>query len=520
MNSFSEGSLVNDAAREIAYQLVVAVNTTYTVAQEIYKVTPGSRIVYKYIKASYQNDPFRVLLDVFLIGFMIWYLVSRRYKRGDTEVVLTEKEVQDLIDEWEPESLVPELTPFQRMELDKTSVLAGQADLKCKGQDGKDRLNFASYNFLGIMNSPVIKEKAISALRTYGVGSCGPPGFYGTIDVHVELERKLADFIGSEDAIIYSQGFSCISSAIPAFSKRGDIIVADEAVSFAVQKGMQISRSQIKWFKHNDIEDLQNVLEEIKQDRIKKKLPLVRQFIVVEGIYSNYGDICPLPELLELKNKYKYRLIVEESNSIGVLGERGAGVCDHFNIPASDVDIIIASLSNAFASAGGFCCGSKPIVEHQRLSGLAYTFSASLPAMLAVAAIEAINIVEQQPSLVSKLSKNSQIMYDGLKKLCQSNLNLEVYGDQGAPFFHLQLSNTLGTREADEKLLQDIVDIAANQGVILTRAKYVLGQELRPPSPSIRVAVSAGFSKREVEKGLQVIKDAAKKVLSKYPSRF
>jgi serine palmitoyltransferase len=138
------------------------------------------------------------------------------------------------------------------------------------------------------MNHEQIKEKAILALRKYGVGSCGPPGFYGTIDVHLELESKIATFLGSEDAILYSQGFSCISSAIPAFSKRTDLIVADESVSFAVQKGMQVSRSTVKWFKHNDMADLERVLREVQQELKRKKAPLTRQFIVVEGVVLQF----------------------------------------------------------------------------------------------------------------------------------------------------------------------------------------------------------------------------------------
>lgn len=124
----------------------------------------------------------------------------------------------------------------------------------------------ASFNFLGLLNNEEIKESALSALRKYGVGSCGPPGFYGTLDVHIELEKSIADFLNVDASIIYSQGFSCISSAIPAFAKRGDYVVVDDACGLAIQKGVAISRSNVSYFKHNDMKDLENLLISICKD--------------------------------------------------------------------------------------------------------------------------------------------------------------------------------------------------------------------------------------------------------------
>lgn len=231
--------------------------------------------------------------------------------------------------------------------------------------DDKDYLNMATYDFLGLSIKEKIHEKAVEALRKYGVGACGPPGFYGTIDVHLELEKQLAKFLGQEEAIIYAQAFSTISGVIPAFSKRHDILVVDDGVCFAVQKGVQISRSVVKYFKHNDMQDLERVLKEIKYEDKKFRRPLSRRFIVIEGLYQNFGDIAPLPEILKLKEKFKYRLIVEESMSFGVLGRRGAGICDHFGVDPSKVEIISASMAHSLSSAGGFCAGSKEIVDHQ-----------------------------------------------------------------------------------------------------------------------------------------------------------
>lgn len=160
--------LVNEEATILETQISTAVKQAYSAATII------SDLFYRYCVSSYQNDPFRLFLEVLLIIFMIWYFVAKRYSPSSNEVILTEKEIQELIDEWEPEPLVNPLTDWEKEELERKPVLSGQVGLKTKTQDGKEKLNFASFNFLGIMNSENVKEKAIKALRTYGVGTCGP----------------------------------------------------------------------------------------------------------------------------------------------------------------------------------------------------------------------------------------------------------------------------------------------------------------------------------------------------------
>ena len=175
--------------------------------------------------------------------------------------------------------------------------------------------NLASYNFTGLQNNDRIRDRAVETLRKYGLGSCGPPGFYGTVgsstslppsrltnrhyaDVHMQLEADLASFLGTESAIIYSQSFSTISSVIPAFSKRGDIIVADRGVNFAIQKGIQISRSTVRWYDHNDLASLEDVLMSVDREAKKKGWPLTRRMIITEGIFENDGAMTDLPKLV------------------------------------------------------------------------------------------------------------------------------------------------------------------------------------------------------------------------------
>ncbi|TPX51389.1 hypothetical protein SeMB42_g00487 [Synchytrium endobioticum] len=494
-------------------EVLLAVNNTLSYAHRLYSAIPGSSILYKYVKESHQNDPLRTVLELVLLIFLVWYALSQRYKPGQKEIKLTEKEIQELIDEWQPEPLVPDLTDAQRMELDKLVTISGPSGprVRIEGPNTKTLMNLASFNFLGYMNHEKLKEKATAALRKYGVGTCGPPGFYGTLDVHMDLEQELAKFMNAEAAIIYSQGFSAIASIIPAFSKRGDTLVVDDGISFAIQKGVEISRSHVKFFKHNDMEDLARVLEEIKRDELKKRKPLARKFIVVEGLYANYGDIAPLPRLIELKTKYKYRLIIEESMSFGVLGKRGAGITDHFDVPAKDVDIIAASLANALSAAGGFCCGSAEIVEHQRLSGQAYTYSASLPAMLSVTALESLHLLKENPYVLSHMRENARVIRATLAGV----QGMVIGGAEDAPFVHLRVRDHLANRIDEEKLLQDIVDEAAKVGYLLTRAKFVASQEHNLPPPSIRISVSAAHSRVDTETAAKRLRDVIKTVLKK-----
>ncbi|KAL1924534.1 uncharacterized protein VTP21DRAFT_4188 [Calcarisporiella thermophila] len=494
----------------------IASITTY-----IYTI-PGSAIVFRYIKDRYRDDPFRVVLELFLVFFALRYLLAKKYRIGDNSIKLTEREVDELVEEWQPEPLVPQLTEQQKWELTKVPIISGGHGHKVKLVNGKTQLlNLASYNFLGLVANEEIKEKAIKILRSYGVGACGPPGFYGTLDVHMQLEKDLAQFLGTTEAIIYAQGFATISSTIAAFSKRGDIIVVDEGVNFGIQKGCQISRSIVRWYKHNDMEDLERVLEEIRVDQLRKKKPLTRRFIVTEGLFANYGDITPLPKLIELKKKYRYRLILDESFSIGVLGKRGAGLTDHFDVSPSEVDMIVGSMCNAFGSSGGFCAGNTEIVDHQRLSGNAYVFSAALPAMLAVSTSEALSILSKTPSLMTELQAHTRAFYKTLTSGSLERL-VTLSSDPSSPMIHMRIRETLlhryGERigrEEEERILQDIVDEASQNGVLLTRAKYVVDQERDAPRPSIRICVCAALTRKENDRAAGVVKSAVQKVLSK-----
>ncbi|XP_007898228.1 serine palmitoyltransferase 1 [Callorhinchus milii] len=464
-------------------------------------------VLVEMVQAVYEAPAYHLILEGILILWIIRLLFSKTYKLQERSD-LTEKEKEELIEEWQPEPLVPPVS--KEHPALNYNVVTGPPTHKIV-VNGNECINFASFNFLGLLDNEKVKNVALASLKKYGVGTCGPRGFYGTFDVHLELEDRIAKFMRTEEAIIYSYGFATIASAIPAYSKRGDLVFVDEAACFAIQKGLQASRSNIKYFKHNDMDDLERLLkeQEFEDQKNPRKARVTRRFLFVEGLYMNTGSICPLPELVKLKYKYKVRIFLEESLSFGVLGEHGRGVTEHFGVNIDDIDLISANMENALASIGGFCCGRSFVIDHQRLSGQGYCFSASLPPMLASAAIEALNIMEDDPDIFRKLSQKCQQIHLALHGIS----GLKVVGESFSPAFHLQLTRSRGSRENDVKLLQEIVDYCQNRGIALTQARYLDKEEKFLPSPSVRVVVTVELTEEELEKAASIIKEAAEHIL-------
>jgi serine palmitoyltransferase len=300
--------------------------------------------------------------------------------------------------------------------------------------NNRQMLNMISINPVALLGDKKLIETAQTTVDKYAVGACGPPGFYGTVDVHLELEKKIASFIGHEEAILYSQGFSAVSSVIPAFAKRGDIIICDEAINFSIQKGIQISRSTVYFYRHNDMNDLERILIQVNKDIRKKQL--MRKFIITEGLFMTTADICDLPKLLELKSKYKYRLIIDEALSFGSLGANGRGVSEFYQTNPKDIDMIIGSLSHTLGLSGGFCASNDIAIEHQRLSGSAYVFSAALPPLFATAGIEALTRLENKPELFNKLQENIALFHS----FVDNTPNFIFEGHDQSPILHLKIA--------------------------------------------------------------------------------
>lgn len=364
--------------------------------------------------------------------------------------------------------------------------------------DGKQFLSMEGTDFLSCLSKPEIQEICRKSIEKYGVGSCGPRAFYGTMDVHLHLESHLASFFGVQESIVYSFDISTVPSVLPAYANRKDVIVVDESVHYPIQNGCALSRAQIRTFKHNDMEDLERVLIEIDKVHKKQRKPLNRRFIVVEGIYHSRGDVAPLKEIFRLKEKYKYRLIVDESLGFGVLGQRGRGVCEAFGLEPHQVDIVTASMSNALASVGGFCVGRRDVIGHQRLNGAGYIFSASLPPFLAVAANEALSFLEKAPKEMQKLrdlakfARNELNSIEGLSVIGTGELN------DVSPMIHLQFSNTTLDGETIRKRLTSIATYLREKSGIIVSVPKCTGHEWMTPDPTLRMIITTSHSKSDL----------------------
>ncbi|XP_048232226.1 long chain base biosynthesis protein 1 isoform X2 [Ricinus communis] len=373
--------------------------------------------------------------------------------------------------------------------------------------NSKEVVNFASANYLGLIGHDKLLESCTSALEKYGVGSCGPRGFYGTIDVHLDCEARIAKFLGTPDSILYSYGLSTMFSAIPCFCKKGDIIVVDEGVHWGIQNGLYLSRSTIVYFKHNDMESLQNTLEKITAE--KKRAKQLRRYIVVEAVYQNSGQIAPLNEIIKLKEKYRFRVLLDESNSFGVLGRFGRGLTEYYGVPVEKIDIITAAMGHALATEGGFCTGSARVIDHQRLSSSGYVFSASLPPYLASAAITAIDVLEDNPALITKLKENIAVLWKGLCNI----QGLSIASNPESPIVFLRLENTTGSVKGDLKLLEDIADRALKEdSVFVVVSKRSTLDKCRLPV-AIKLYVSAAHSEADLIKACESLKRVSALVL-------
>ena len=370
----------------------------------------------------------------------------------------------------------------------------------------KDILNLASYDFLSLSNNDEVKKETIRCLEFYGVGSCGPRGFYGTIDQHLRIEAAVAKFCGVQEAIAYSEGASAVTSAISAFSKKGDLLLVDEACGLPILNGVDLSRSTVYYFKHNDMDDLESILKTIADDdrRLKRNSLDQRRFIIVEGLYRNTGQLCPLSKIIELKEKYFYRLIIDESLSFGAIGKTGRGVLEHFNVAPSEVEIRIISMDTTLASCGGICVGTREIVDHQRLSGAGYCFSASSPPFFSGAATVALEIMEKNPGLLAKLHSNANKLGTALEKI----KGLKLYSNEKNPIMHLVIHPTPKKIEEEEDKILRIVQNCLDLGLGIVASKQALTKSSKNLRPSIRICASSQLTDKDISTTKETIEKA------------
>ncbi|KAJ3684969.1 hypothetical protein LUZ61_014133 [Rhynchospora tenuis] len=443
-----------------------------------------------------------LVVEVLLVVVILFQLTRKSYK--PPKKPLTEKEIDELCDDWVPEPLTPQITEEMMVEPPTLESAAGPHAIV----DGKEVVNFASANYLGLIGNEKVTDSCVGAMEKYGVGSCGPRGFYGTIDVHLDCEARVSKFLGTPDSILYSYGISTIFSVIPAFCKKGDIIVADEGVHWAVQNGLYLSRSTVVYFKHNDMKSLEATLEKVTGR--SKNPEKVRRYIVAEAIYQNSGQIAPLDEIVRLKEKYRFRIILDESHSFGVLGNSGRGLAEYCGVPTEKIDIITAGMGNALATDGGLCTGSVGVVNHQRLMSSAYLFTASLPPYLASAAIGALEYLEANPSVLTNLRANIAIL---LKELSDVS-GLATVSHPLSPIFFLKLKKSTGSNKTDMHLLDSITNQVLKEHSVLIATTKRSSLDKCPLPLGLRLFVSASHSESDLIKAAASLKKVAAVVFS------
>jgi serine palmitoyltransferase len=344
------------------------------------------------------------------------------------------------------------------------------------------------------------------------------------MDVHLQVEQEFSRFVKTDGAIMYSDGASTCSSTIAAFAKRGDLLVVDEGIYEPLLTGVTLSRAHVKWFKHNDMQDLRRVLEKVQlvDQQLGRAANAQRRFIVVEGLYKNTGTIVPLDELVQLKHEFSYRLILDESFSFGALGKSGRGVTELYQKRLMhDVEIATIGLENAVGSIGGLTVGNDDVVDHQRLSGSGYCFSASTPPFAAVAAMKALEIMQTKPEILQTLNHNRVYLHDKLQEFCSNRLEdlLLVTSDRRSPIVFLQVAAIPETEHLDESVfLREVARESLARGVALVATGQLtsLGPARTEPPPGIRMTVSAAHNEQDMNKALQVLGEAVDIVMSRF----
>lgn len=274
--------------------------------------------------------------------------------------------------------------------------------------NGKEAVNFSTYNYLGLSSDPRVIAAANEAAHLYGTSASASRVVGGERPPHRKLEKVLADLHGTEDAVVFVSGYGANMSLVSTLAGHNDLIVLDRLIHNSVIQGAKLSGATVQSFPHNDVAALDALLA-------RSRAKFERVLIVVEGVYSMEGDICPLPAIIDLKKRYKALLMVDEAHSIGVLGATGRGVGEHFGVSPSDVDVWMGTLSKSFAGCGGYAAGSTPMAELMKFSSPGFVYSVGMPPPIAAASLAAIQVMQKEPERVRRLAENGAYMLEAAK---------------------------------------------------------------------------------------------------------
>jgi 8-amino-7-oxononanoate synthase len=273
--------------------------------------------------------------------------------------------------------------------------------------DGRRMIMLGSNNYLGLARHPRVKAAALEALERYGVGTTGSRCLNGTLDLHADVERRLARFFGRHAAIFYTSGYMANLGVISGLAQRGDFVIVDRRAHASILDGCRLSTAEVKRFRHNDVKDLERVLESCGS---------AGKLVAIDGVYSMEGEVAPLPAIVEACRKYGARLVLDDAHGLGVLGEHGRGTAEHFGLE-DEVDVIVGTTSKSLPAVGGFAVGDAQVVHYLRYTNRPFIFAASPPPAAVAAVRTALEVMEQEPALRKRLWAGTRRMLEALRAM-------------------------------------------------------------------------------------------------------
>lgn len=347
--------------------------------------------------------------------------------------------------------------------------------------NGKKVLMFGSNAYLGLTNHPKVKEASIAAIKKYGTGMAGSRFLNGTLDIHVELEKKLAAFVGKEDALVYSTGFNVNQGVVGCITGREDYIIWDELDHASIIEGNRASLSNKLKFRHNDMESLEKQLQKCDPDKVK--------LIVVDGVFSMEGDICNLPDIVRLSQKYNANIMIDEAHGLGVFGKNfnGKGVHDYFGL-TDHMDLIMGTFSKSLASIGGFIAAEEAVIDYLKHNSRPYIFSASITPAATAAASTALDILIAEPERVAHLWEITNYALEGFRAM-----GCEI-GHTSSPIIPLYIRDNEKTFIITRTLFEE--------GIFVNP---VVSPAVAPKDTLIRFSLMATHTKEQVDIALEKI---------------
>jgi 8-amino-7-oxononanoate synthase len=352
--------------------------------------------------------------------------------------------------------------------------------------DGKKVLMFGSNSYLGLTNHPEIKKKSIAAIEKYGCGCAGSRFLNGTLDIHLELEQKLAEFVGKEDALVFSTGFQVNIGVIPALVGRHDYLILDELDHASIIEGASLSLGQTRKYRHNNMESLEKVLQNCPLDKMK--------LIVLDGIFSMDGDIAPLPEIVRLAEKYNGTIMVDDAHALGVIGQGGRGTASHFNLTNS-THLIMGTFSKSLASIGGFIASDKETINYLKHHARSLMFSASISPAATASALAALEIIQAEPQRIEQLWDNTNFTLKELKRL-----GFET-GASCTPIIPIYIRDDVKTFQLSRMLL--------DEGIFVNP---ISSPAVAKENALIRFSLMATHTREQIEEALEKIVTLSRKL--------